>query len=143
MLTNSSTGILADHLRLVVGRLARRLRQQSRGGLTPSQRSILATLDRLGSTTLGNLADSESISPPSVTGIVGRLTERRLVERRPHPDDGRCALVELTPEGKALLESGRRERTAFLAQRLAGLTNDERRVLAEAVEILDRVVDRE
>lgn len=143
MLTNSPTVALADQLRLTVGRLARRLRQQSQGGLTPSQRSILATLDRRGPMTMGGLADGERISPPSATGIVGRLQEAGLVERRPHPDDRRCAVVDLTTEGKELLESGRRERTAYLAQRLHRLTAEERRVLRQATHILDRLAEPE
>lgn len=143
MLTNASTVALADQLRLSVGRLARRLRQQSRGGLTPSQRSILATLDRRGPMTMGGLADSERISPPSATGIVGRLEESGLVERRPHPDDRRCAVVDLTTEGKELLEGGRRERTAYLAQRLEHLTADEREVLSQVTAILDRLAEPE
>lgn len=143
MLTKASAATLADRLRLTVGRLARQLRQQSRGGLTPSQRSILATLDRHGPMTMGALAESEKISPPSVTGIVGRLAERGLVRRRPHPDDRRCAVVELTAGGGELLETGRREGTAYLTQRLEGLSEDDVTILHEAVGILDRLAEPE
>ena len=134
---------LADRLRLSVGRLARRLRQQSLGGLTPSQRSTLATLGNHGPMTMGRLARIESISRPSATGIVSRLLEQGLVDRRPHPDDGRAMLVGLSSAGTAVLEQGKRERTAVLAEYLDTLDDHERSVLDEAIGILNRLVDSE
>lgn len=92
---------------------------------------------------MGGLADSERISPPSATGIVGRLEQSGLLERRAHPDDRRCAVVDLTADGKELLEAGRRERTAYLAQRLERLTAEEREVLGQATAILDRLAEPE
>lgn len=130
---------LADGLRLSVGRLARRLRQQSLGGLTPSQRSVLATLSRHGPLTMGRLAEVEAISRPAVTGITSRLADKGMVERRVHPEDRRSAVVAITERGANLLETGRRERTAFLATRLAGLSPEERQRLADAVDLLDRL----
>lgn len=135
--------VLADRLRLTVGRLARRLRQQSRGGLTPSQRSVLATLARHGALTMSRLAEIEGIARPSATGITSRLVEQGHVGRRPHPDDGRSAVVGITEGGTVVLERERRERTAVLAQRLETLTGDERLLLASAIELLDRLADTE
>lgn len=134
---------LADRLRLSVGRLARRLRQQSLGGLTPSQRSVLSTLSRHGPVPMSRLAELESISRPAATRITDRLEEKSLVVRRRHPDDRRSAVAEITPEGLSLLEKGRRERTAFLARRLAKLSREDRRKLAEAIEVLDSLVEGE
>lgn len=134
---------MADRLRLSVGRLARRLRQQSLGGLTPSQRSVLATLDRCGPVTMGRLAEIERISRPAATGITSRLAEGGLVQRRSNPDDRRSALVYLTGKGKAVLDQGREERTAYLAIRVDELSADERRLLGEAIDVLDRLVGEE
>lgn len=134
---------LADRLRLSVGRLARRLRQQSLGGLTPSQRSVLSTLSRNGPVPMSRLAELESISRPAATRITDRLEEKGLVVRRPHPEDRRSAVAGITPQGVALLEEGRRERTAFLARRLARMSVEDRRRLAEAIEVLDSLVEGE
>lgn len=92
---------------------------------------------------MSRLAELESISRPAATRITDRLEEKRLVERRPHPDDRRSAIVAITAGGVSLLEEGRRERTAFLARRLAGLSVEERRKLAEAIEVLDALVEGE
>jgi DNA-binding MarR family transcriptional regulator len=131
---------LADDLRLALGRLARRLRQQSLGDMTPSQRSVLTSLDRHGPTRMGELARIENISPPSLTGIVGRLEDRGLVTRSDDPDDARSTLVEATPKASAALAEARRQRTAFLVRGLATLTDEERKVLARVVPLLDRLV---
>lgn len=139
----SATTETADQLRLAVGRLARRLRTQSAGGLTPSQRSVLASLMRHGPLTMGRLADIEGISRPSITGIVGRLAERGLVRRVPDPTDGRQMLAEVTADGDAAVRRGREERTAFLVQRMERLDDEERDVLARAAVLMRRMVEED
>ncbi len=134
---------LADSLRLAVGRLARRLRQHSLGGLTPSQHSVLATLDRHGPLTMGGLADMEAISGPSATGIVSRLVDQGLIDRGSTPDDARRSMVDLMDEAKRVLQRGRDERTAYLALRFDVLTEDEMAVLMEVPRILARLVSEE
>lgn len=138
MLTTTS---LAERLRVSVGRLARRLRQQSLGGLTPSQSSILATLDRHGPMNMSEIADHEAISKPSATGIVGRLIEKGLVSRQADPDDGRSAIVTISPEGRSQLDARRRERTAYLAREIEALDDDDRVVLERVVELFEKMVD--
>jgi len=131
---------LADHLRLVVTRLARRLRQQTDADASPTQLAALSTIERRGPLTLGDLAALERVRPPTVTAAVARLEERGLVERRPDPDDRRVARVEITGAGRKLLARTRSRKTAFLSKRLAALDDDERRLLTHAAEILDRVL---
>lgn len=130
---------LAERLRVAVGRLARRLRQQSLGGLTPSQTSVLFTLDNHGEMTMGRLAEHESITRPSATGIVGRLVDKSLVDRTPNPEDQRSSLIAITAEGRNLLQDRREMRTAYLADRVDDLSAAERKTLIEAVEILERM----
>ncbi|MFP4554581.1 MAG: MarR family winged helix-turn-helix transcriptional regulator [Actinomycetota bacterium] len=138
MLTTAS---LADRLRVSVGRLARRLRQQSLGGLTPSQASVISTLDLQGPMTMGRLAELERIAKPSATGIVGRLVDKGLVEKREDPSDRRSSIVAVTPEGSQLLEQRRRERTAYLARHIERLDSDDRAVLERAVVILEEMIE--
>ncbi len=84
----------AARLRLVVGRLARQLRQHSEG-LTPSQSSALASINRLGSLRLNELAEIESIAAPTLSRIVGGLQEKGLVERSVDPHDGRATQIAI------------------------------------------------
>lgn len=44
------------------------------------------------------------VHPTSVTNTVNRLVQDGLVQREPHPEDGRAALVTLTPAGRDLIE---------------------------------------
>lgn len=141
--SNPSDAELADALRLVIGRLGRRLRQQSLGDMTPSQRSVLASLDRHGPVRMGELARIENISPPSLSGIVGRLEEQGFLTRKDDPDDARSTLVEATPDGVEALGEARRERTAFLIRRLDALGRQDRQVLRQAVKLLNEMVGGE
>ena len=136
-----TTATLAERLRVSVGRLARRLRQQSLGGLTPSQSSVLATLDRHGPMSMSQLADHEAIAKPSATGIVGRLIGKGLVAREPDPRDGRSSIVEITPDGVEALEARRRERTAYLARRIESLDEEDREVLQRAVVLFEDMIE--
>lgn len=131
---------LAERLRLIIGRLARRLRQQALGDLTPSQRSVLASLHRHGPLRMGELARIENITPPSLTGIVGRLEEKELVERADDPSDARSTVVTATEEAIRRLDRARREKTALLATRLTRLSHQERDLLERAIALLDRIV---
>src|SRR5919197_2229549 len=84
---------LAAHLRLVITRTARRLRQQAGSDLGPSQTAALATVERHGPLTPSELARMERIQRPTATRIVARLEEAGLVERVADPVDGRSFTV--------------------------------------------------
>lgn len=131
---------LASSIRLSVMRLARRLRaERSDTSLTLSQTAALATLDRSGPLTPGELAALERVQPPSMTRIVASLQDAGLVERRRHETDGRQVLLEASDRGRALLREDRRRREAWLARRLAELDAEERAVLRAAAPLLDRL----
>src|SRR4051812_43089816 len=130
---------IAARLRLSATRLARILRQQAGLGLTPSQITALATIGREGPLTLGALADTEHVTPPSMTKVVERLEGLGLIERRADPVDGRRVLAAVTPAGDAALATARARKDALLSMRIAGLDPDERARLAAALDVLDRL----
>lgn len=132
---------LAAELRVALMRSVRRIRQQrSSEVITDGQYSVLAQLDKHGPLTPRELATREHVQPPSMSRTVNCLVEAGLVERTGHPDDGRQILVALTDAGAKEVMETRRRRDAWLAKQLAGLGDDERRVLAEATQILRRVI---
>src|SRR5436309_5084282 len=132
---------LAARLRLAVTRLARRLRQQAEGEVTPSQLSALSSVDRLGPVTLGDLAAVERVQPPSMTRIVAGLEEAGLVVRKIDERDRRVARVETTVAGQRFLERSRGRKTAYLAARVRNLDADDRAVLARAAVLLERLLE--
>ena len=134
-----SPAALASALRTSVLRLGRRLRRHAPGDLTPAQLSALSVVRREPGVTLSGLAEYERVQPPTMTRIVEALVVRGLVERTVCADDRRVARLHPTPAGRDLVDAVRRRRDAYLATRLAALTDDERAVLARAAELLDRL----
>ncbi len=139
MRTSAETA-LASSLRLAVMRLARRMRsERAESSLTLSQIAALATLERHGPLTPGELAAHERVQPPSMSRICAALEADGLLTRSDHPTDGRQVLLAVSPEGAALLREDRRRREAWLAQRLGELPAEELAVLHQAAKILDRL----
>jgi DNA-binding MarR family transcriptional regulator len=138
--TEVSTPLAAD-LRLAVGRLARKLRQVQLGGLSSSQVSALASIERLGPVRLGDLAAAEGVTGPTLTKIVAHLEHIGLVARAADEADRRAARLTLTSEGRERLMGIRSDRDAFLEHRLADLDPAERAALAAALPILRALAD--
>jgi DNA-binding MarR family transcriptional regulator len=140
----SDTG-LATALRISVSRLARRLRVErlmpelAEPALSDTQLAALATLERHGAMSPGDLAEHEKVQPPSMTRVIAALVDWGLVTRAPHPTDRRQVILTVTPAGRALVQKVRRRKEAWLAQRLAELSPQERATLREAAPILEKL----
>lgn len=135
-----STADLATALRPAAMRLARRMRsERTDADLTLTQLSVMGTLLRHGPMSPGELAAHEKVKPPSMTRVVSGLEERGLLERSPHPTDGRQVVVAVSPAGHAMIEEDQRRKDAWLTRRLAELDPAERELLAAAAPLLDRL----
>ncbi|MEU3452384.1 MarR family transcriptional regulator [Micromonospora sp. NPDC006766] len=131
---------LAPQLRDAITRLNRRVRQaRPVGDLTVTQVSALTSLNLAGALTPRELADVERVQPPTMTKIVAKLEERGLVQRTPHPTDGRQVILAATEGGRAVLEQFERARNEWLANRLTALTAEERDTLQRAADILQGI----
>jgi DNA-binding MarR family transcriptional regulator len=127
-------------LRSAITLVSRRMRaSRPVGELTPSQFSVLGSLDLAGALTPSELAESERVRPPTITRIVAKLEAAGLVRRTPHATDRRQVILEPTDQGRVLLRRAREAREAWLARRLAELDPDEQQVLHRAAEILIRI----
>ncbi|MCM2411982.1 MarR family transcriptional regulator [Streptomyces sp. RKAG290] len=133
---------VASDLSAVVGRLLRRLRSSSSESLlTPTQRSVLARLDDGGPATTAALARAEYVRPQSMRLTLGALEGQGLVERAPDPDDGRKSVMSITGTGRTTLAEVRAAKRNWLAEVIAAeLDGAERRTVAEATALLDRLV---
>jgi DNA-binding MarR family transcriptional regulator len=135
---------LAGRLRLAVVRLNRRLRaQRTDQNVSLTQIAALSTLHKCGALTPGKLAAKEGVQPPSMTRVIAALEDMGFVERSPHPTDGRQSIVTLTDTGRTFVEDTISVREAWLDRKLAELSGDEREVLAQAAEIIDRMAGNE
>jgi DNA-binding MarR family transcriptional regulator len=136
----SDPALLASELRLILGRLVRRLRAEGR--LPLAQMAVLGRLDRGGPATVSALAGAERVRPQSMSQTVGELEGDGLVVRHPDPTDRRQLLVELTEAGVATLTDERRHREGWLARAIAeDLSPAERAALEAALEPLRRLAD--
>jgi DNA-binding MarR family transcriptional regulator len=128
---------LASRLRLALGRLYRRLRQHGPQALTASQESTLASLESLGPVRLGDLAAHEGVTAPTQSRLVTSLEEQGLLRRAPDPEDKRAARLAITAEGRRRLERLRNERSAFMVDQLATLSDRQRAAIVDALPALE------
>ncbi len=128
-------------LRVAIARVSRRLRRHELAGLTPTQLSALATVERYGPMRLGDLAAAEGIAPSTLTRLVTVLEERGYVERCAVPGDARASTLAITQQGHAVLERIRDESTSVLADQLRALTPEQLTALSAALPALERLAD--
>jgi DNA-binding MarR family transcriptional regulator len=132
--------LVASELRGVLGQLIRRLRTENRLPLT--QGAVLSRLDREGPRSVSELAVCERVRPQSMAQTVGDLERDGLVARSPDPSDKRRAVVEMTADGRATLETDRVHREGWLAQAIVEqLSTAEQAALMEAVGVLRRLAE--
>ncbi|MGQ4728979.1 MULTISPECIES: MarR family winged helix-turn-helix transcriptional regulator [Streptomyces] len=73
-------------------------------GLSTGQEALLLELSHAEATTQAQLSSALGCEPPSVTVMIRKLEARGIVRRGPSPSDKRATLVELTDDGRALVE---------------------------------------
>jgi DNA-binding MarR family transcriptional regulator len=103
---------------------------------------VLGRLERDGPTSISDLATAEKMRPQSMAQTVNDLQAAGLVSRRPDPDDGRRAFIELTARGHQLLQTTGARRETWLTKVLDNeLDDDERALLHQAIILLERIAD--
>ncbi|MGH6654440.1 MAG: MarR family winged helix-turn-helix transcriptional regulator [Actinocrinis sp.] len=118
---------LAGEVRVALGQLVRKLREQSEGNdLTTSQQSVLGRLERDGPATATQLANAEGVRPQSMAKIVRVLEDAGLIGGAPDPNDGRKIVISVTETAVEQFRTGRRAREDWLARAIAAnLSPDE------------------
>lgn len=129
-------------LSLAIGQLLRRLRQEvNTAGLSWSQMSALARLERAGAMTTAELARAEAVKPQSMGATLADLELDELIERQPHPTDGRQMLVSLTAKGLDMRRKRSLAKQEWLMAAVAKLDPAEQQTLLSAVALLKRLSD--
>jgi DNA-binding MarR family transcriptional regulator len=131
---------VVEELLQVTGQLLRRLRAESNpSGLTWSQAVVLARLGKNGAMTTADLARAEAVKPQSMGVTLAGLEREDLVERRPHPTDGRQFLFALTAKGAEIRRRRRLLKREWLSGAMAKLDPADRRTLAAALAVIRRL----
>jgi DNA-binding MarR family transcriptional regulator len=126
-----------------VGLFVRRVRAEAASHeLSWTESAVMSRLEKAGPSTTADLARAEGMKPQSMGTTVAALEEMGIVERKPHPTDGRQVNIVLTAKGAAIRKSAREQKRTWLAQAIAQLDEQERKTLFAAGEIIRRLVDK-
>ena len=130
----------AAELMQSVGVLLRRVRGEAgHEGLSWSQAAAMGRLDRTGPMTTADLARAEMVKPQSMGTLLSELEQDGLVQRQPHPTDGRQILFSLTDAGVAAQRQRHAAKLAWLTAAIERFDADEQRTLVEAIAIVKRL----
>jgi DNA-binding MarR family transcriptional regulator len=105
-------------------------------GVTGPQRFVLRVVERSPGTTSGELAEYLHLHPSTLTGVLQRLEQRKLLTRERDPRDARRVRLALTPRGKEVLNRRRASVEAVVRQAIG---REERAAVSTAVEVLRRL----
>ena len=126
-----------------IGLLVRRVRAASASQeLSWTESLVMARLAKDGPATTADLARAEGMKPQSMGTTVTALEEMGIVERKPHPTDGRQMNIELTAKGAAMRKSGKDAKRTWLVEAIAQLDEQERETLFKAGKIIKRLAEK-
>ena len=112
------------------------LRRHRTADLSVPQFRTLAYIDRNANTSLSDVAEHIGLTLPSMSKIVDGLVTRKFVTRQTHPTDRRRMTLALTTRGLNALEASRAATRACLVADLATLSDRQREIIVQAMEIL-------
>jgi DNA-binding MarR family transcriptional regulator len=134
----------ATELALALGVLMRRVRSTvpaESHELSWAQMSVMRRLDTGGPATTADLARAEGVKPQSMGAIVAALEEKGIVERKPHPTDGRQMNVALTVKGASVRKDARIAKRMWLAEAIARLDARDQKSLPAVTELIKRLAE--
>lgn len=135
--SNAAIEAAVTELTAAVGQLLRRLRAHANPNeLNLSQLGTLARLDRSGAMTTADLARAESMKPQSMGTILASLEQEGLVERQPHPTDGRQILFALTSAGADMRRQRGLAKREWLIAAMTTLEPAELKTIIDAIPLI-------
>jgi DNA-binding MarR family transcriptional regulator len=135
---------LASTFRTTIHRLVKLLRRETRNDaqLSLTERAALGLLYPGNRLAPSDIARTEKVSTQSISQVINHLAELNYIDRTPSGDDKRKVLLSLTAAGRAYVELLRKDKQEWLATALQRKTTlEEKAILAEALKIIDKLVD--
>ncbi len=145
MLAQKSNEVAVEDFAMALGLLVRRMRAGTPPELQEfswTQQAVLRRLDKNGPATSADLARAEGVRPQSMGTALGFLEKMGLVERKPHPTDGRQINMKLTARGITLRRNIKRATNAWLSRAIAELDRQEQITLFKAGELFKRMAEK-
>ncbi|MGZ4427508.1 MAG: MarR family winged helix-turn-helix transcriptional regulator [Oryzihumus sp.] len=139
--SNAELERLSMELTTYTGRLVRAIARRGSSEVPAASLRLLSQLDERGPVSIGQLAQWDRCSQPTMSNAVGKLTARGWAVKVPHPSDARSSLVELTDDGRAVLGRARRRNAAVIAERLRADPDHDVADLAVAVSLIKGLLD--
>ena len=104
--------------------------------------AVVKRLETEGPATTADLARAEAMKPQSMGTTIAALEELGLVERTPHPTDGRQMRIALTAKGTAMRKSALDAKRTWLAEAIAQLDAADQKNLAAVTALITRLAER-
>ncbi len=118
-------------------------RELAPAGLSAAQAGVLFRLGRGDGALIGELAEALDIVPSAMTGLVDRMVDAGLVERRPDADDRRAFRIHLTAAGRSLRKRAATRSQALNASLMEGFSEAEIATVARWLASLQAKFPRE
>jgi MarR family transcriptional regulator for hemolysin len=125
-----------DVVPVVMRTIRAEMRRHRTADLSIPQFRTLNYINRQADASLSDVAEHIGLTLPSMSKIVDGLVARKFVTRQTHPIDRRRMTLALTARGLTALETSRAATRACLAEDLAALSDRQREIVAQAMEIL-------
>ena len=145
MLDQKNNEVAVEDFAMALGLLVRRMRAGTPPELQEfswTQQAVLRRLEKNGPATGADLARAEGVKPQSMNTALGLLEKKGLVERKPHPTDGRQVNMKLTARGVTLRRKTREAAYAWLSRAIAELGGQEQTTLFKAGELFKRIAEK-
>ncbi len=110
------------------------LERMAEFGLRPVDFSVMSVIHHNPGVTSRQLCAALNLLPPNLVGLIQSLESRGLIERKPHPHDGRAVGLHATPKGQALMVQAEQTASDLEIEKTARLTPAQRKTLLDLLQ---------
>jgi len=109
-------------------------------GFTFPQLSVISILAKSGEQRVSDISEKMGLSDSTVSGILDRLEQKEILERKRDKDDRRVVKIYLSKGSQKIYQEFHRKRGEYFTHLLKELSDQEIKDIIKGLEILNRVV---